>query len=99
MNFFKQDKAIECGIPDYMLDGLNLYFNHGIEPGSFLTSVLENNLVMAAACADDTNSRLLKNYANFLYNFAPSSSWGSKEKVEAWISMHLKNRQEVADGL
>ena len=82
-----------CDIPDYMRDGITLYVEHGILPGSFMTAVLENKLVQAVGHADDTNSRLLKNYAMFLYNEMPSQSWGSPEKVDKWAKARQKGQE------
>ena len=42
-------------IPDYMRGGLRRYLAHGIEPGSFLSAVLRNDLIDACGRADDTN--------------------------------------------
>lgn len=72
-------------IPDYSAGGLYNYFFGKIEPGSFLTCVLKNDLRGACENADYMNQRLLYNYVKFLYNEAPSGSWGSVEKYENWI--------------
>lgn len=68
-----------------MAGGLELYFMQGIEPGSFLTAVLENNLREACGRADDTNRHLLFEHVSWLYNEAPGMSLGSPEKVRRWI--------------
>jgi len=82
----KLDVAVfsEYNVPAYMQQGLLDWINHGILPGSFLTAVLENNLMEAVGRADSTNSMRLKDYAQFLYNGAPADCHGSKEKVAAW---------------
>lgn len=72
-------------IPAYMVSGMQDYFKYGYEPGSFLYAVLCNDLVGAVSAADDVNITRIPVYAAFLYNEAPSPSWGSKEKVEAWM--------------
>lgn len=77
-------------IPEHMRRGVSLYLEKGIRPGSFLTAVLENNLVESIAQADSINQTWIKNWANFLYNEMPIVSWGSKEKVNAWI----KNKEK-----
>jgi len=61
------------------------YIERGILPGGFLTAVLENNLVLAAMRADNTNRHRLLDFAEFLYSEAPSICWGSRERVERWI--------------
>lgn len=74
----------EYGIPAYMQPALISWVNHGVRPGSFLTAVLENNLMEAVGRADNTNALHLKDYAAFLYNAAPSDCHGSTQKVDAW---------------
>ena len=72
-------------IPEHCRDGIQLYIEQGIPPGSFLQAVLENNLVRAFGMADHIDMHHIRDYCEFLYNEAPASSWGSPEKVEAWI--------------
>lgn len=72
-------------LPLHMQDGMRLYVEHGIQPGSFLTAVLSNDLMRALGRADDINLHALPAYGRFLYNDAPSWCFGSPEKVEAWI--------------
>lgn len=72
-------------IPEHCRDGLRLYVERGIPPGSFVTAVLENNLVEAFGRADHVNMGRIRDYADWLYNDAPSSSWGSPARVKAWI--------------
>ena len=74
-----------CGIPSYMQGGLLRYIVNHIEPGSFLSAVLCNNLKEAVACADEVNRNILCNYVFFLYNYAPSQCWGSAHRVEKWL--------------
>lgn len=80
-------------LPDYMRDGMRLYLEHGIEPGSFLTAVLSNDLMAAAGAADSKNRHLLFGYAQWLYNHAPHGSFGSRESVKAWIEARALERQ------
>jgi hypothetical protein len=79
-------------LPEHCRDGMKLYIEHGIPPGSFLMAVLENNLVEAFGRADDVNINRLYDYASFLYNQAPSGCWGSKEKVSKWMETKWKER-------
>lgn len=72
-------------IPNYMQDGVYLYLLRGIQPGHFLTAVLSNDLREAVARADDINRWKLVEWVQFFFNYAPSASWGSKEKVVAWL--------------
>lgn len=77
----------EYRIPVYMQKALLDWIHHGKRPGSFLTAVLENNLMTAVCCADPTNVNLLKQYALYLYNETPGGPegcHGSRQKVDAW---------------
>lgn len=72
-------------IPEHMRPGVEGYINYGWQPGSFLYAVLCNNLVEAAANADDINRHLLFEWASLLYNEIPRNAWGSPDVVNAWI--------------
>ncbi len=64
---------------------LERYLNNGIMPGSFLTAVLENNLMETFRRADIDNEANLKNIVGYIYNHLPRTSWGSSEKVKAYL--------------
>lgn len=82
------------------LGGLIRYIEHRIEPGSFLHSVLENDLKEACARADSINRRKLFEYVEWLYNEAPHECWGSPEKVSKWLSGRDKELFEAElDGI
>jgi len=72
-------------IPEYMRGGIILYLTRGVSLGGFLTAVFEDSLLEAVWQADDTNICILHHYAEFLYNYAPMDSRGSRNKIEAWI--------------
>jgi len=80
------EKLDKYGLPS---DGMIRYIVHRIEPGHFLTKLLENDLVGAFARADDQNSHRMKQWASFLYNEMPVRSmkhmWGSPEIVKEWL--------------
>lgn len=69
---------------------LKAYVDHGRQPGDFLLAVLSNDLTAACGRADVSNRRLLPEYIEFLYNYAPSNSWGSPAKVIAWLNSFKK---------
>jgi len=72
-------------IPVYMRSGIANYVLRGIEPGSFVKAVLQNDLRCAILRADDINQHLLPDYVRFMCNYLPSAAWGSFEKYNAWI--------------
>lgn len=78
-------------IPDYMRDSVEAYVKRGVPFGDFLTAVFSNDLVNSYGKADDINIRNIPAYVNFLYNFAPSACWGSKEKIKKWKGLLNKD--------
>jgi hypothetical protein len=72
-------------IPERMMGGLLRYINNGVPTGNFLYSVLCNDLQHAVGYADEENLRNLPAYVMYLYNEAPSTCWGSPEKVAAYL--------------
>ena len=71
----------EYKIPLRMRSGVRRYLLLGEDMGHFLTALFENDFQMTVARADDENGRLLREWAFFVYNYVPSGSWGSKERV------------------
>ena len=71
------------------------YVLNGQPMGDFLTYIFENNLVEAAAKADDVNQHLLFDYAKLLFQL-PVQCYGSREAVKAWIERGGLNRDRAA---
>ncbi len=84
-------------LPEHMRDAARRYVENGYAPGHFLTAVLENNLVEAAARADEENQRALFQWASWLYNHVPTPAWGSSEKVTEWILAHEREQATVEE--
>ena len=78
------EKMSEHGIPGYMQGGIIRYYENGIEPGSFLTAVINNDLKEAIGRADDINLHHLYKYMMWFYNEAPSGSWGHPNATSDW---------------
>ncbi len=86
-------------LPDYMQEGMRLYMERGIPTGDFLFYILSNNFVAAGAQADSYNQHRLFDYCNFLYNEAPTISWGKEETVWTWMKHHGFVGLEVKEGV
>ena len=71
-------------IPEKRKEQLARYIVYHIEPGGFLSSLLENNLQDAVGMADDVDMPNIAAYVIWLYNNAPIICWGSPEKVRGW---------------
>ena len=72
-------------ISDYIGSAIDMYLNNYLPPGDFLTAVICNDLKGAVGRADDFNIRNIPAIVAYFYNEAPSISWGSKEKMKAWL--------------
>lgn len=83
------EEALQQGlnrhIPWHMHGAVKRYIMDGVQPGSFLTAVLENDLFGAYGRADLVNAKALPEYVQFIYSYAPAACWGSPSKVKAWI--------------
>lgn len=75
----------QCGVPAHMHDGVINYLFDRLPPGGFMTALLSNDFMEAAARADEKNQRALMNWATWLYNHAPRPCYGSPEAVEWWL--------------
>ena len=73
-------------LPDHIQDGMRLYLEQGIEPGSFCMAALCNDLVEAFCRADEINTECMKFIASWLYNECPCAARGSASNVAAWIA-------------
>ena len=77
---------------------IDRYVRDRIRPGSFLTSVLKNDLHAAIACGDDEAIRNLKDIVTEVYCRQPPVCSGSHLAVEAWLdidSKRLKSLEEL----
>lgn len=73
-------------LPEHMRGGVERYIERGLpHMGSFLRAVMENNLTEAFGRADDANTAAMKNWAIFVYSYAPAGCHGSPERVKDWI--------------
>ncbi len=72
-------------IPEHTLGALDRYVNDRLLPGGFLVAVLSNDLFGAVGRADSENLAALADICRYVYNELPSSCWGSKDKIWAWV--------------
>ena len=73
-------------IPDYMIGAAKRYVINRLSPGSFLSSVICNDLREAVSRADEQNLLCLANWVKFFYNYTPSGCWGSPDNFRDWLS-------------
>jgi hypothetical protein len=72
-------------LPFHMIDSLIRYIENGEHLGGFLTAILCNDLFKAVSRADEQNLSLLPLYVRYIYNELPIASYGTLEKVKAWM--------------
>ena len=72
-------------IPERTKEALDRYVTGHVVTGSFLRSVLANDLVQALHRADDDNLAALPEIVQYVYWELPGDCWGTPEKVSAWL--------------
>ena len=72
-------------VPDHLWLGLTHYFIDRTRTGDFLAALLSNDLMLAVGRADDQSFAALPRLCQFLHNFAPPRSHGSRAAVDAWL--------------
>lgn len=72
-------------LPEHMQGAARRYVEKGIEPGSFLTAVICNDLRGAFGRADEANRAAMWEWVLFFHNDAPGGCWGSPEHFAAWV--------------
>lgn len=74
-------------LPQHMREGIVEYIRVGRPVGDFLTALLSNDLMAAFERADDYNTQAMREWASYLYSYAPRypvPCYGSLEIVENW---------------
>lgn len=84
--------------PPIIRESLDRYVSHGVPPGDFLRAVLENDLKEAIGRADWINGPAIHHIVSYCYNELPSPSWGSPERVAAWLEEKQRERREAFGG-
>lgn len=64
---------------------LDEYVRIGRPTGDFLEAVLENDLMLSFARADENNQRDMFFIVKYVYNILPIGCYGNKERVTSWI--------------
>jgi hypothetical protein len=71
-------------IPPLVKGAIDRHIQEGRPCGSCTTAILENNLRLAFAYADEYTVQAMFHIVAYLYNEAPVPCWGSPEKVQTW---------------
>lgn len=75
---------IEAEIPESTLESLKAWISSARPVGHFVGCVLANDLMGAYQRADEWNVVAMPHIVKWLYNVAPSGSWGSEQKMKEW---------------
>lgn len=75
-------------LPAQYRGGMKRYIEDRIKPGHLLTACLCDSLVGAISRCDNLEN--LKSLVSWIYNEAPSTCWGSPDKVKAWLEWEEK---------
>lgn len=82
-----------AAIPEMTMQSLTLYVNEGVPTGSFLRSVLSNDMFGAFGRADQSNRDAIGLLVNYIYNEIPSGCWGTREIYHAWLKQKYDERE------
>lgn len=73
-------------VPSTWIQSLDLYTNEGIAPGSFVRSVLENDLVRAIKTAAPADRAHVPALVDYCLEHLPMRAWGNAENVRCWLN-------------
>jgi hypothetical protein len=93
---FDDTFATYARIPEGIKEALWNYLAYGLHPGGFVEAVLENNFI-AAACRADAfwDGEGFKYLAKWIIHRMPIVSYGTKEKIAAWMALSDEERCEI----
>lgn len=78
-------KLVARGVPHHLHAGLVAYITERQAPGSFLLSVLRNDLAQAVFRMAPFDGLALMSIVQFLYAHAPSTCHGTEVIVDEWL--------------
>lgn len=73
-------------VPEHTQHAIENYIIHGLMPGSFLESVIVNDLFGSFSRADEKNRVHLHYIVRWFMNKAPMDSYGSIENMRNWLN-------------
>ena len=77
-------------IPEHTLGAIHRYIYQGIQPGGFLTALIENNLSRAIQAADKPNLAAIAWTTTFFMAHVPVVT----RDIEEWVEFHHSKNQE-----
>lgn len=88
-NLSFEDKLFYGELPPRFVESLDAYGDPEVRrpTGQFLAGILENNLSAAVGHGDHEALRHMVGLHRYVFNHLPSISWGTPEKVDAWLAV------------
>jgi hypothetical protein len=93
------EQALITLVPEHLQTGLAEYVTHGMRPGAFLCAVIDDQLREAIMRADPVSQFALRGVVTWLYNYAPSASYGSRAARAYWEQYGIAIAAKVAEAL
>lgn len=92
-------KGLKELVPEHLSRGLQLWIEHGVEPGGFLVAVICNDLRGACERADPISRHALFEIVSFLHTYAPRGCWGNEKAYSAWKRAHEEyfDQEQLSD--
>ena len=84
-------------VPEHTRESLENYFFYGYQPGSFVYSLLINDLIGACVSCDHINREAIVDIVKWLLHKAPVGSWGNRDIVQKWAANEDGCRTEFTD--
>ena len=81
-------------LPEHLQKSLEAYVVNGRSTGGFLRAVIDNDLRIACASADEKNVVLIHVIVAYLYNECPTGCWGFTGASKAWLDKKQAERDQ-----
>jgi hypothetical protein len=89
--------AVYDTLPQGLQNGMVMWIEHGVYPGSFLTAVLANNLTEAVFCADQFNYPRLREIVSWIHEHAPVLCYGDPDRMFLWAQRQgMEGKERVS---
>ena len=78
-------------------DPMYNYLVHGFEPGGFFKGWYANDASSIVRSHPANTVESLKDLMKWMLNCMPRESWGSHEKVNAWLKLESEQRRKILE--
>ena len=85
-------------VPKEVAEIMYNYLVHGLAPGGFFTGWYANEATAIVRSHPGHTVEALKDLTKWMIQRMPGESWGSYEKVQAWLKMDPAQRRTILEG-